>query len=235
MWSCNLTLQYQWEPRGTYVTDYTPLWTANCILVKPHSLLKIFPSHFKSYKSAGRTDSATFFLSFATPRLISCFHPSSAETDVVCPFTTHHHHHHNQVKTWSSGFFAVCMYRVYVVLSSSVIRYNVFIKCSSVPAPSSQCFFVPARPVNWVTHIIAAQFSHQWLGNTWLTGNEPHHIHQIPAYNSVSLNYSHFSFFISFENIINPFSVSLFCAEKLQAREVWLCFQIIKQSALIIF
>lgn len=40
-------------------------------------------------------------------------------------------------------------------ISVSVIRYNVFIKRSSVPALSSECFFVPARPVSWLAHIIA--------------------------------------------------------------------------------
>lgn len=49
----------------------------------------------------------------------------------------------------------VCVRARVVFLPVSVIRYIVFIKWCSLPALSSQCFFVPARPVSGVTHIIA--------------------------------------------------------------------------------
>lgn len=116
IWTCNLALTC------TSVTNYSPLRTSYCILLKPGSLLNVALSHCESHNSAGWADSTTFFSSFLLPRLINSFHPSSAETDAVCPFTAHHHHH-NGVKTQSSGFFAACMYGTHGCSSMCVLYF----------------------------------------------------------------------------------------------------------------
>ena len=144
------------------VTYYIDAHSA-CIPLKPTRLWNAAPSKSQSRNSAGQADSSTFFSSSSA----SSIHLSVSHG----MFTAHHHHHHqhhyhhhhHHIKTRSSGFFAVLMCTwlfVYMCvreqcISLCMIRYHVFIKSSSVPAQSSLCFFVPARPVRWLAHIIA--------------------------------------------------------------------------------
>lgn len=157
LWTYNLPFQCQWEPGGTQITLCCCV-KADCIPLKPNRLWNAALSNSESHNSAGRADSTTFFSSSTLAQTCQLL-PSILGWDTRSVFTAHHHY--NRITTRSSGFFAVYMYAWLCMcvcvhcISFSVIRYNVFIKSCSVPALSSQCLFVPARPVSWLTHIIA--------------------------------------------------------------------------------